>query len=86
MSPEDPSVSVPVWLIASVIVPISIGILEIIRRLGLRELSRWESRVSDLEAHLDDLQAQMEGEHDGVAEEVGDLKEEIRSLGNEIRR
>jgi len=79
-------VSVPVWVIASIVVPVVVGALEIMRRLGLRELSRWEDRVSDLEAQIDDLEHKMQGDHDGVAGEVGDLKDEIHALRNDMKR
>jgi HAMP domain-containing protein len=86
VSPDDAAVSIPVWVIASVIVPLAIGVLELLRRLGLRELARWQSRVSEVEDHLEALEDQMSDEHEGVAQEVGDLQEEIRALRRELER
>lgn len=83
---DQGTVSVPVWVIASIIVPVVLGFLELLRRIGLREMSRWDERVGELEEQLNDLEAKMEGDHDGVAGEVGDLKNEVHALRRQIDR
>jgi hypothetical protein len=86
MSPDDGAVTIPVWVIVSVVVPVTIGALELMRRMGLRELSRWENRVSSVEEQIGDLEAKIQGDHDDVSGQVSDLKEEIRALRREMGR
>ena len=86
MSPDQGTVTVPVWVIASIIVPVAIGLLELLRRLGLRELSRRERRLSEVEEQLEDLESKMGSDHDGVADEMDVVKDEIRALRREIQR
>ena len=64
--PEGGSITVPVWVIVSVIVPVSIGILAILRWLGLREIERWERERQELREEIQDLKRELAGKEDKI--------------------
>jgi hypothetical protein len=64
--PEGGSITVPVWVIVSVIVPVSIGLLAILRWLGLREIERWERERQELREEIQDLKRELAGKEDKI--------------------
>jgi uncharacterized membrane-anchored protein YhcB (DUF1043 family) len=71
------SVTVPVWLIVSVVVPAAVGLLAVLRWLGLREIRRWERQRNELEREIEKLKGHLSADHSEVEEKLDRLIEEV---------
>jgi len=71
------SVTVPVWVIVSVVVPAAVGLLAVLRWLGLREIRRWERQRNELEREIEKLKGRLSSERNEVEGKLDRILEKI---------
>jgi len=81
--PDDP-VSVPVWVMQALVIPIALGLLWALYRLGLREMSRWQQQIEEMQEQQKQIREQVRDVRRAMHSDHGDVEDHVRRLDDKL--
>jgi len=76
---DAPSVTIPQWVLTAVVIPMAVGLVWVLWRLGIREVERWEDEREELRRMIQDLRDELHDDHGDVEAKLDRLIEEVQS-------
>lgn len=77
--PEDP-VSIPVWVMQALVIPIVLGILWVLYQLGLREMTRWQKRIEEVQQQQKKIKQELREVRQQMGTDHGDVEQKLEQL------